>query len=86
MKRSITPFANESESIVIGELTVENRLDRVSMYGSIDLTRDKPGLAHAEQLKALLDSVIQELKRKPLPDEIVTVEAKIVTNPFKPKS
>jgi hypothetical protein len=36
-KTEIHPFANESESIQIGDLTVENRLDRVSIYGSPDL-------------------------------------------------
>ena len=48
---SIKPYQNEEESLAIGELTVENRLDRVSVYGSIDLTKDKAGLQQAKALK-----------------------------------
>ena len=38
---SIRPFENEEESLSIGGLTVENRTDRVELYGSVHLTRDK---------------------------------------------
>jgi hypothetical protein len=69
MNKTISPFANESESLGIGDLTIENRTDRVSIYGSIDLTRDKSGLEHARMLKAVLDKVVQVLEReKELPD------------------
>ena len=55
MKKTISPFANESESLGIGDLTIENRTDRISIYGNIDLTRDKAGLEHARMLKAVLE-------------------------------
>src|SRR4051794_37946089 len=55
MEKTISPFANESESLGIGDLTIENRTDRISIYGNIDLTRDKSGLEHARMLKAVLD-------------------------------
>jgi len=42
-KKTINPFKNESESLQIGDLTVENRIDRISIFGSIDITRDKEG-------------------------------------------
>jgi len=35
----IDPFANEEEVITIQELTLENRLDRVSINGSVDITK-----------------------------------------------
>lgn len=41
----LTPFADDAASIPIGELTVENGTDRIALYGSLDLTRDKQGLA-----------------------------------------
>ena len=41
---SFTPYQNEAQSLGIDELTVENRLDRISVYGSIELTRDQAGL------------------------------------------
>src|SRR4051794_4282295 len=42
-----------------GGLTVESRTDRVSVYGGLDLTRDKRGLAHARELEALPDRVVR---------------------------
>lgn len=60
--KPLEPFANESQSLGIGDLTIENRTDRVALYGSIDLTRDKAGLAQARRLKALLDKVVATLE------------------------
>ena len=82
--RTMTPFANASESLDIGGLTVENRTDRVTLYGSLDLTRDKQGLAHARKLKALLDEVVQALEAaEDLPDRVAAPEApETVKNPF----
>jgi hypothetical protein len=65
------------------KLTVENRMDRISIYGSLDITKDKVGLEHAILLKRLIDGTIDELKRdKQLPDHIELKEAEIVNNPF----
>ncbi|HWX47940.1 MAG TPA: hypothetical protein VNZ61_07800 [Roseomonas sp.] len=58
----ITPFADEAASISVGGLTIENRLDRVSLYGSLDLTRDRPGLEDARRLRALLEAVVRVLE------------------------
>jgi hypothetical protein len=82
--KTIKPFANESESLGIGDLTIENRTDRVSVYGSLDLTRDKKGLEHARALRALLDSVVGALEaEKALPDKVAPPEApETVKNPF----
>jgi hypothetical protein len=52
MNKTISPFANESELLGIGDLTIDNRTDRISIYGSIDLTRDKAGLEHARMLNS----------------------------------
>jgi hypothetical protein len=72
---TMKPYANESESLGIGDLTVENRTDRVSIYGSIDLARDKERLMHARALKALMDAVITALEsEKDLPDKIAPPE------------
>ena len=77
------PFADDAASISIGELTVENGTDRIALYGSLDLTRDKQGLAHARALKALLDQAVQLLEAdKSLPDAAPPAAAKTVANPF----
>lgn len=79
---SIKPFQNEADSIDIGELTVENRLDRIELYGSLQITRDKAGLALAKELKALLDSTVKALQGDDLPDHIPITPTDKTDNPF----
>lgn len=80
-------FANESDALAIGGLTVENRTDRVQLYGQLHLTRDKAGLADAKALKAILDSVVEALEGQPdLPEEIPLTNApRSARNPFAKK-
>ena len=80
----LTPFADDAASVSIGSLTVENGADRVAIYGSLDLTRDKQGLAHARALKAVLDEAVQHLQaQKDLADAVPSPSApKTVPNPF----
>lgn len=82
MKKDFSPFKNESDCIQIGELTIENRIDRVSIFGSIDITLDKEGLAVAKELKAIIDSVLAEMEKAELPEKIAIEPADIVDNPF----
>jgi len=80
---SIDPFANESESLEIDDLTIENRTDKVSLYGSIDITRDKRGLELARALKHLFDSVVKKLSQEDLPESIPPPQnIDEVKNPF----
>ena len=78
------PYADDSASATIGGLTVENGRDCLSLYGSLDLTRDKAGLAKARQLHDLLHSAVKALENDPaLPDVAPGPDApRIVTNPF----
>jgi hypothetical protein len=78
------PYRNESDVVGIGPaLTIENRLDRVTIVGDVDLTLDREGAAKAEALRALLDRVCGELKaREPLPPRIETLPATPADNPF----
>ena len=78
----IKPFQNETETFQIDQLTVENRLDRVQLYGSIEITRDKKGLESARKLKSLLDEVVQTLSAEELPDEVVVAQKNTIANPF----
>lgn len=69
------PYANESDALTIGGLSVENRLDRVSLYGSVDLTRDKHGLTHARALMKVLAATVAALEaEKHLPDAVAPPE------------
>ena len=81
------PFADDSASTAIGGLTVENGTDRLALYGSLDITRDKQGLANARVLLDLLTRTVSELEAHPgrLADEPrPTTAPKSVRNPFAP--
>lgn len=78
------PYANEEDSQSLGDLTIENRLDRVSLYGSIDLTRDQAGLEYSRQLRDLLTAVVASLEAaSALPAHVATKPAEKISNPFK---
>ena len=36
----LDPFADNATSISIGKLTIENGTDQVTLYGSLDITRE----------------------------------------------
>ena len=80
----LIPFADDTASIAIGELTVENGTDAIALYGSLDITRDKQGLARAHALQAMLTQAIGILESdKRLPDAVPPpAPAKTVSNPF----
>ncbi len=79
---TIQPFQNEEDALSIGELTIENRLDKVALYGSLNITKDKAGLLLAENLKELLDATVAALKAETLPDQIALQPTDSVDNPF----
>ena len=81
---NFSPFKNESDAVTLGNLKVENREDRVAIYGSLAITRDRAGLAAAKALQSLLEAIIKELEAgHDLPVRIAEAEpAEKVKNPF----
>jgi hypothetical protein len=77
-----TPFADESSTFAIGKLNVENRLDRVSLFGDLDLTLDQRGLEQAKTLQLLINRVVEELESKTLPEVLPAAPVVKVSNPF----
>lgn len=76
------PFADESATLAIGKMNVENRLDRVSLFGDLDLTLDQVGLEQAKTLQSLINSVVEALESRTLPDKVATAPVVKVSNPF----
>jgi hypothetical protein len=79
-------FKNEAETRIINELNIENRLDRVSLHGSVDITHDVEGRALALKLKAILDGIVAVLNAEhakgELVDKITLARGDVVDNPF----
>jgi hypothetical protein len=81
---SFSPFKNESDAITLGGLKIENREDRIAIYGSLAITRDRAGLADAKALKGVLEAIVNELENGPgLPLAVAAAEPPVtVKNPF----
>lgn len=83
MTEKFKPYANEADVLRVGELEIENRVDRVTLTGDVVLTRDLAGLALAKELQAIVDSVVKALSAdNQLPSVVEVKEARSVRNPF----
>lgn len=76
------PYANESDEQEIDNLKIENRVDRVSFYGGLDIPRDQVGLEIARDLKVLVDRIVGALESEQLPEKLPAPVVKKVKNPF----
>ncbi len=76
------PYENEADVLQIGGLSIENRLDRITISGDIDLTLDQAGLARARELHAVLSAVLARLQASPLPGHLPPPAVQTVANPF----
>ncbi|MGO2341031.1 MAG: hypothetical protein ACTH5M_10615 [Psychrobacter sp.] len=55
----IEPFANNHQSMQIGDLVIENQKDKIIIYGDIDVTFDDTGYQQAKQLHELTTKIMQ---------------------------
>lgn len=79
------PFADDASVRTIGALSFENGTDRIALHGTLDLTKDKAGLAQARLLRATAEAIVKALEAGDLPDAVAEAadEApKSVANPF----
>jgi hypothetical protein len=81
-KTAFDPFANEADVLQLGRLMLENRLDRITLSGDLDITADKRGLETARTLQALLGEIVRKLEAQALPGQLPPPDVKSVDNPF----
>ena len=55
----IEPFANNHQSMQIGDLVIENQEDKIIIYGDLDLSFTSSGHAQAQQLHELTSKILQ---------------------------
>lgn len=83
MTQEFEPYANEADVLRIGDLEIENRIDRVSLVGDVVLTKDQVGLAMAKELQSLVGRIVKALEaEKQLPESVELKAAVTVKNPF----
>ena len=62
----IEPFANNHQSMQIGDLVIENQKDKITIYGDIDVTLDDTGYQQAKQLHELTARMMQAFDKHKL--------------------
>lgn len=83
MAQEFEPYANEADVLRIGDLEVENRIDRVSLTGDVVFTKDRAGLKLAKEFHSLVERIVSSLEaEKRLPETVVLKVIEMVKNPF----
>ena len=76
-------FADDGAVLGVGNMDIDNAVDRVTLTGDVVLTKDRQGLQLARQLQAVLDSVVRTLEAEnSLPEKVEVESARTVRNPF----
>lgn len=76
------PFVNGNESSAIYDLTLENQVDCVSLYGNLQITKDQVGLQAAKKLQAFINELVAALEKENLPEKIQRQPEQEIENPF----
>lgn len=83
-RKTFTPYADDGAVRTVGDLSVENGTARIVIHGSLELTRDRAGLARARSLRRTLDAIVRTLAAADLPEaaDEATEPPDTVRNPF----
>lgn len=76
------PFETGNESSSIYDLTLENQVDCVNLYGNLQITKDQVGLKAAKALQQLINDVVTALEKEELPAQIERKPEQEIENPF----
>ena len=75
-------FESSAQSHSIHDLTLEGDVDRVNIYGNLQITKDQDGLKTAKILQAFLNQMVATLESQTLPEKIKIEESGEIENPF----
>jgi hypothetical protein len=64
------PFEQGDQSSAIYDLTLENQVDCVSLYGNLQITKDQAGLKAAKALQSFINEVVMVLEAQSFPEQI----------------
>ena len=76
------PFQNGTESHAIHDLTLENDLDCINVYGNLQISKDQVGLQAAKKLQAFINELVAALEQENLPEKIQRPPEQEIENPF----
>ncbi|ENU86710.1 hypothetical protein [Acinetobacter sp. CIP 102129] len=76
------PFEQGDQSSAIYDLTLENQVDCVSLYGNLQITKDQAGLKTAKALQNFINDVVAALEKQNLPEQIERKIEREIENPF----
>nr|WP_315280446.1 hypothetical protein [uncultured Acinetobacter sp.] len=76
------PFQNGNESHAIHDLTLENDLDCINVYGNLQISKDQVGLQAAKKLQAFINELVAALEQENLPEKIQRPPEQEIENPF----
>jgi len=74
MKKSkgFIAYLDEQDVRTIGsDLIVENKAHKISISGSLNITKDKEGLKNTYELKRIIDAAIEALRYGDLPENLL---------------
>ena len=57
-------------AIDLDDLTLESSPEKILLYGSIDITRDKLGYSKLKQLLSILNPILTDMEQTMLPEKL----------------
>lgn len=81
---AFAPFADDAAVRTIAGISIENGRERIAVHGSLEIAKDRTGLAQARALRGTLDAIVAALEAADLPEAVAETKRPTsrVKNPF----
>jgi len=63
MQNPFMAYENDTDQLDITDLIVTNGMDKITIQGTLDLTKDREGLKNVLKLKRVIDAALEALRR-----------------------